>query len=123
MADLVEPGKRRDLFGLSYFEDRMRRVPVADLVEWLTAQLDADERMALSSRGVAANRTHYRASLIDSIDQDLRTIAAHRAILDSYRTEAVCESDAAVVLESALHAIAAIYQDRPGFDPSWTADA
>jgi hypothetical protein len=52
----------------------------------------------------------------------LRTIAAHRAILDSYRTEAVCESDASVVLESALHAIAAIYQDRPGFDPSWTVE-
>jgi hypothetical protein len=110
-----------------------------DLVEWLTAQLDADEQAARKATsggpwridGMSV-RAHDNVLVIRHtwpqeaehiVRHDplsvLRTIAAHRAIIDSYRTEAVCESDAAVVLESALHAIAAIYQDRPGFDLSW----
>lgn len=92
-------------------------------MEWLTAQLDADERDADPEVEVRAVAEHA-----------LRTIAAHRAILERYKT-AIVSRDVAVgtllagatrmslrIHEESARLIAAIYQDRPGFDPSWKVE-
>lgn len=99
------------------------------LVEWLRSQLDADEA---ANRGVMSL---WEGMCGWSPNQVLRTVAAHRAILDRHhgvemilpggRVQWLCaqcdiESDAWPCDD--VRALASIYEDRPGFDPSWRAD-
>lgn len=104
------------------------------LVEWLTAQLDADERDADPEVEVRAVAEHT-----------LRTIAAHRAILarhqpdepmHDWKDHQTCTECGGYTIRPGfgdrgfnltwpcptLRLIAAIYQDRPGFDPSWKVE-
>lgn len=129
------------------------------LVEWLTAQLDADEKGAemtwrrLTGRpwtGESPHPTerdeeHDLAAMAAA--RRLRTIAAHRAILglheysvseyggrrspdaplEQVRVEyCECQCAAGVIGDTwpclTLRLLAAIYQDRDGFDPSWKVE-
>lgn len=113
---------------------------MADLVEWLNGQLDADEAIAQAAdRQISEHGWHDGGGMcteewdhIEAFDPAhvLRTIAAHRAILGRYRalksyadrpydeprSPAKLHTQA---LELAVREIAAIYESRPGFDPSW----
>ena len=104
---------------------------MADLVEWLTAQLGADEKIAKRAAKMRydhpsdapweAARIHTERGVpsssfpliaLCSPAAVLRTIAAHRAIVALY-----VELNEPALYEALQH-IAAIYQDRDGFDPS-----
>ena len=106
---------------------------MADLVEWLTAQLDADEALA---RAVEPSRNwvgayseasppHGPFIAANNPSHVLRTIAAHRAILDRHDHRGKwCLGAAPQPITGAcpdVRALASIYEDRPGFDPSWRA--
>ena len=95
-----------------------------DLVSWLRSQLDTDEQ----------RHSVIMFSGIDDRRFELRTVAAHRAILDDYAAIKDAAEDPADEATSATYAVclrvldlpirrlASIYEDRPGFDPSWRAD-
>lgn len=138
----------------------MENRPVSELVSWLRAQLDHDERTALAAAEVARGRV-WRGSeggifsedlpgghalLIDGYggtDEELaahvalhdpatvlRTVAAHRVILDAYENERdytqrfpSVQVDELAGLQTALLAVVSIYSDRDGYDPAWTPDA
>lgn len=119
---------------------------MADLVEWLRAALDAEEQGALEAqrRQTTSKRMIGRRVVEVPIQPNplwrrsawppekvLRTVQAHREILDRYET-AIVSRDAAEgtalagatrmslrIRREAVLAIAAIYESRPGFDPSW----
>ena len=108
-----------------------------DLVSWLRQAMTDLEREANRDepgclcRDLGCHHTEAR-------DTILRTVAAHRAILDEHRPEAdigwdpgpdwcgTCRYDGGldrfVYPCPTLRLIAAIYESRPGFDPSWRAD-
>ena len=53
-----------------------------DLIAFLRARLDEDERMAQAAKDVAAERTHYRASVMTRADRELREVEAKRRIIE-----------------------------------------
>lgn len=95
----------------------------ADMLAWLRAQLDEDERDA---RAAGPGRWHARV---------LRDIDAHRRIIDHLEsrlrmldTEIVARTSAGnrqalvvaiEVLESTVRTIGATYDDRPGYRDDW----
>lgn len=106
---------------------------MTDLGEWLTAQLDTDEQVAREELP-AAQEVHV-----------LRTIAAHRAILarhqpdepmHDWKDRQTCTECGGYTIKAGwgdrgynrrwpcptLLSVAAIYQDRDGFDPSWKVE-
>lgn len=110
---------------------------MADLVEWLEQQLRTDEQIARDAEeaGIDDEPTFWvgRADVWRRAIGPaavLRTIAAHRAILKLHKVNAtpgegcrVCDEykgyDYAPEPCETVRLLAAIYQDRPGFDPSW----
>lgn len=149
----------------------------ADLLSWLTAQLDHDERVAQAAgdqpwiarsgeygpevlvgyREAWSREVEYavwrcedeedgcpeiaRARLAEGEHiafhdpaRVLRDVAAHRRILQDYESALVSlEAAAGTVLAGATRlqlrlrreavlAVASIYSDRPGYDPSWTVE-
>lgn len=131
------------------------------LVEWLTAQLDADEALARAATPGPWRRTHLEWPRNTSIsggdgrrvvvscvgfpsaaDADhilandpaavLRTVAAHREILDDLieidrfkddeRSDEVTRAaylQCSLVLRHAVRRLAAIYESRPGYSKEW----
>lgn len=55
-----------------------------DLVQFLRTRLDEDEWAAQAVKDSAAKRTHYRKSMLDSVERDLRDVEGKRAIIDAY---------------------------------------
>lgn len=116
---------------------------MTDLITWLRAQLDSDERMAHEATGVIAMFTAPRqngktvaAMFLRSQTPErlLRQVQAHRAILDrltetSGAVEAWNEADLDPYvigarkreLEVVAQILASIYSDRDGYDPDWSA--
>lgn len=97
---------------------------MADLVEWLRDALDAEEQDARDDAQVCLTNCEAPALV-------LRTIAAHRAILaDHDRALAAAKLNSGDLANAGrllgavrtLKLLASIYQDRPGFDPSWTVE-
>lgn len=96
-----------------------------DLVLWLRSQLDADEQ----------KHSVIMFSGIDDRRFELRTVAAHRAILDDYEdlrrwaddpsndpATAAAYGSCALALTMVIRRLAEIYTERPGFDPSWKVE-
>lgn len=118
----------------------------SDLVLWLRSQLDADDfevQRALLTLVHPESRRPW--------EEKARTVAAHRAILDDLLAEPhefwdeiptatcalervdswtgraepgdECTCGVAGRVERRIKLLASIYSERPGFDPSWRADA
>jgi len=111
---------------------------VSDLVEWLTAQLDADETIARAStlpvvQWYTTEDLTERLRWLPRFDAEfiatqspahvLRTIAAHRAILGRHGPGVSHPDECGRCNDpwpcADVRHLAAIYQDRSGFDPSW----
>ena len=122
---------------------------MSDLVTWLRAQLDADERSAMIAAGPIGHNwqadggsvfaEHPTDEIVDYAGQAaehiavhdparvLRQVAAMRAIVDAYERayhgEQFAETEAQyarrVALEEAVEALATMYADRDGYREEW----
>ncbi len=105
---------------------------VTDLVVWLRQQLDADDRYGKAIKDIPNGQVYDGERWVDILvggEQVLRTVAGHRAILDLHGNYHRCVDLGGhgvwFPLGKAcptLLFVAAIYESRPGFDPSWRAD-
>lgn len=112
---------------------------MTDLITWLRAQLDSDERMAREATGVIAMFTAPRqngktvaATFLRSQTPERlqRQVQAHRAILDEYvaaferrkrHPDDLASAGALLALHGVVKRLASIYSDRDGYDPDWSA--
>jgi hypothetical protein len=109
------------------------------ITDFIAARLDAKAWSAQAAKDGAQKRTHYRASMIEHCDRELREVAAMRAIVDEvFRYEAKidsewgCNHSADQIRRGecsdrpgdipALRLIAAIDRDHPDFDPAWAPE-
>lgn len=99
-----------------------------DLVAFLRARLDEDEWAARVAKDAAAKRTHYRASLTDRADRELREVAAARQLVDAYAEVADMDTEdpepefaygRAVGLGIAVRLLAVSYADHPDYREEW----
>lgn len=120
---------------------------VTDLVAFLRAALDDDERVAQAAartRGTfwtpVGLQSTFDARVDDHIARHdparvLREVAAKRAILDLHHKQEAAEFEDRRSVASwcpvcgdaeacpTLRHLAAVYADRPGYDPAWAPEA
>ena len=125
---------------------------MSDLVTWLRAQLDADERSAMIAAGPIGHNwqadggsvfaEHPTDEIVDYAGQAaehiavhdparvLRQVAAMRAIVDAYERayhgDGIEETEAQharrVALEETVEALATVYTDRDAYNPDWAPE-
>lgn len=102
---------------------------MAEIVEFLRARLDEDERDARLVQ--SADIYDVPASTVEAPEAAFRRlaegpwladIAAKRELLDAFDLSQSREirCDAWLLLKPCIYAMAAIWADHPDFDPSWT---
>lgn len=107
------------------------------ITEFITARLDAKAWSAQAAKDAAQKRTHYRASMIEHCDRELREVAAMRAILAMWSDPDVArhprahgyangvddeEAGRAVAIDQAVRHLAAIDGDHPDYLPEWAPE-
>lgn len=106
-----------------------------DLVPWLRAQLDEDERVAREALPGSSDMERYLAGLPRYEPRDshiarhdparvLREVEAKRAIIDQYVRDSDSDHWEARLAaddfgEDAVRLLAAVYADRPGHREEW----
>jgi hypothetical protein len=105
------------------------------ITDFITARLDAKAWSAQAAKDGALKRTHYRASMIEHCDRELREVAAMRAILAGHphqpdgRGSIEChtcdwnrdDGGWPGACPTVRH-LAAIDRDHPDYDPRWAPE-
>lgn len=102
---------------------------MTDLLSWLREALDEHERTAndVSRHGCDCMDVDCADSALR--EAVLRTVAAHREILDRHERMGNGDCDYCWRNPDAswpcadVRSLAAIYRDHPGFDPSWIGES
>ena len=108
---------------ISMFRDVVERRRMSDLITWLRAQLDDDERsvQTFGSACIHVEACYETGDFLDRFDE-IRMLAeakAKRAILAGYEAS-YRQSDDYPGWEGALCAIAQPYAGRDGWRPEWS---